>query len=58
LTLFTFGYGLVPVTALVVACGIPLSVVRRRWTLPPLDVIVVASYWLMFAFFASAESHR
>ena len=58
LAVFTFGYGLLPVIALIATWGVPLSLVRRRWSVPPLDVIVVSSYWLMFAFFAYAESHR
>lgn len=58
LVLFTFGYGLVLILGLSLLWAVPLSLSRRKLAMPPLDVIVVLSYWLMFAFFAYAESHR
>lgn len=58
LVLFTFGYGLAPILGLSFLWAVPLSLSRRKLAMPPLDVILVVSYWLLFAFFAYTESHR
>ena len=58
LVVFTVGYGLAPILGLSFLWAVALSLSRRKLAMPPLDVIVVVSYWLLFAFFAYAESHR